>query len=135
MRMRVIGLNVGVSVATALVCWLLLVPWDLSTADSNGRALRQEGEPYAEILWALAIPVVLCAASIILRPGSGGARSLAVVGTWAFLLTWRTMVAHVVGANMWLAGLVVFTIPVSCAALGILFALCALCGRRPNQAP
>jgi hypothetical protein len=118
-------LHAAAGVAVSVVCWLVLVPWDLSTADADGRVRRDFEEPLAEIIVVLAIPVALCAASIRYTTRGCVARSVAVVGTWSVLLTWRSMVADVVGANMWLAGLAVVTIPASCVALAVLLTLCA----------
>ena len=108
---------VAAGIAACLALWLLLVPWDLSEVDSDGRIIAGGGDDTAPLQGAvLAILLVTSLLGVALVPRFGRIAGLSSFVSWASLWAWRASVARAAGANMWLAGFVVHVVPATVAA-------------------
>ena len=102
----------------SLGAWLLLVPWDLSEVDADGRSLEQGGDDYGGMIALVAGVVIAIAIGLLMAQQ---ARRLAVwfaVGglvTWATLFAWRAGVSETSGANMFMVPLLFAVIPLTVA--------------------
>jgi hypothetical protein len=107
-----------VGAAGSLGTWLLLVPWDLSEVDADGRSLEQGGDDYGGMIAFVAGVVIVIAVGLLVVPRT---RRLAVwfaVGglvTWATLFAWRAGVSETSGANMFMVPLLFAVIPLTIA--------------------
>lgn len=117
--------------ATAVLLWLLLLPWDLSEVDAQGRLRERGGDDYAGAIVAVAGIVVAIALILVLlrrtRPtaplfAAGG------LGAWAALFAWRAGTAETSGANLFMVPLLVVVIPL---AVTVPLALRRFTARRP----
>lgn len=110
--------------------WLVLIPWDLSEVDENDRIIAGGGDDVFGSWRAAALGagtfIMNAAAS---RGGLPTRRSVVLtvlVGSFWFL--WRTGTARTAGANLFIAGWLLFFLPaaVTIAAVG------SAAGRRPR---
>jgi hypothetical protein len=95
--------------ATAALLWLLLLPWDLSEVDAQGRMLERGGDDYGGAIAAVAsIVVALALILLLLRRARRAAAAFAAggLGAWAALFAWRAGTSETAGANMFLVPLV-----------------------------
>jgi len=91
-------------VVLAVVAWLVIVPWDLSTVDAAGNQIPGGGDRESGPRIALALAVILITALAVDRfRARANPVALAAAGsaTWALLFAWRAAVSRVGGANMW----------------------------------
>lgn len=81
--------------ATAALLWLLLLPWDLSEVDAQGRMLERGGDDYGGAIAAVvSIVVAFALILLLLRRGRAGTSETS-------------------GANMFMVPLVFMVIPVA----------------------
>lgn len=111
-RWRSISVRLGtvLGVGFAVVAWLGLAPWDLST---QGDELRSGDDSGAAIVAVgVAITVVALTLALVARTRALGA-PFAAGGLWCWtaLFAWRAGTAEVVGANMFLAPVMVMFVP------------------------
>ncbi|MER3462373.1 MAG: hypothetical protein C4342_05125 [Armatimonadota bacterium] len=102
--------GVGLSVAA----WLVLVPWDLSELDSQGRLRPDGGDSSAgSIIAVVALVggVGLIGALLTRRTRWPVALTCGGTGTWTVLFTWRAGTANTSGANMFMVSLVFLVVP------------------------
>jgi hypothetical protein len=100
-----------VAAVTALA-WFVLLPWDWSTVDAQGREI-DGGEPWTGI-FLVAVVSGLTVSTVVRRwPAAVLGAPLAGLATICVLYTWRASQARTHGANLWLAGLVGVILPLS----------------------
>jgi hypothetical protein len=91
------------AVPATVLCWVILVPWDLSSADSIGRAHHYEsswGDPAVRVFIAVGAIYLLALAAAIPGWVAPVPATIAASITWITLVTWRGFSAQVSGANM-----------------------------------
>jgi hypothetical protein len=96
--------------------WILLVPWDLSEVDSSGRPLANGGDDQGGSIGLVAVLLTGAGVLLALSPRTERAAPWFAAGgltAWAVLFAWRAGAAETVGANMFLAPLVVVVVPVA----------------------
>ena len=94
--------------------WLLLVPWDLSEVDRDGRILADGGDENAWTIGLVLALTLVIAFALALFPQQGTRATLFAFGgciAWALLFAWRVGTARTSGANLFLVPLVLFVIP------------------------
>lgn len=104
--------------AVSLAVWLLLVPWDLSEVDADGRMLEQGGDDHAAMIAAVAGVVIAIAIGLLAAPRARRSAVWFAVGglaVWAVLFAWRAGVAETSGANMFMVPLLFAVIPLTIA--------------------
>lgn len=104
-----------VGACLAALLWLVVVPWDLSTVDATGRVIPGRGQAANPEMTGVYLAVLAAGVLMALR---GGGRARSAVGLTAggmamyvLLFTWRTAVARVVGANLFIVPLVILVLP------------------------
>src|SRR2546423_996151 len=103
----------------AVGAWLLLVPWDLSELDPNGRPIPGGGGDHFAPRIALAFAVVVAVGLVLaVAIPSMSARRFTMWGgvAWALLFAWRAGASRVSGANLWPVSFVMFVVPAVVAA-------------------
>ena len=108
-----------------------LVPWDLSTADARGYRLPNGGPDTAHT--ALAIIAVIGGVNSLVSALIAWFRNIEALScmatgaiAWLWLFVWRFDAAHVVGANLWIAGFILFAIPIATAACVVITLIVAV---------
>lgn len=104
---------------TSLGLWLLLVPWDLSEIDADGRMLDRGGDDYAGAIALVAGVIIAIGIGLVVSPRTRPSAAWFVLGglvIWAVLFAWRSAVSEVAGANMFMLPLVFAVIPLTVLA-------------------
>jgi len=97
-------------VLVTVVGWLLLLPWDWSTVDANGRR-TDRGDVWSGLFF-LAVLIGLVIAIVVRRyPASILTAPLTAVAALSVLSSWRASQARVIGSNAWVFGLIGVVIP------------------------
>jgi hypothetical protein len=106
-------------VALAIGIWLLLVPWDLSEVDLQGRDIDGGAdENWERIAGVLAVIVLVGVLLALVRPWSGVVPlTVAGAASWAGLFAWRASVSRVSGANLWRVSFVMMVVPAALATV------------------
>jgi len=100
-----------VVVAATVVGWLVLLPWDWSTVDANGKATNRS-DPWGGLV-LLAVVIGLTVAAVVRRqPRAVLSAPLAGIAAMAVLYSWRASQARVTGGNAWFFGLIGVVIPI-----------------------
>jgi hypothetical protein len=102
--------------ATAVLLWLLLLPWDLSEVDAQGRLLERGGDDYAGAIAAVASIVLAIALILVLLRRTRLAAPAFVaggLGAWAALFAWRAGTSETSGANLFMVPLLIVVIPLA----------------------
>ncbi len=105
--------------AVALVSWLLLVPWDLSEVTEDGRIIEGGGDDSGLQIALVGVIVVALALVAVARASSRPLAAPVVAGglaAWTALFAWRAGAAETVGANMFMAPLVIVFVPATIVA-------------------
>jgi hypothetical protein len=105
--------------ALALISWLLLLPWDLSEVDADGRVLDQGGDDFGGMIAVVAGIVVTASVGILLARRARWASAWVAMGgmaVWATLFAWRAGTSETSGANMFMIPLLFVVIPLTVAA-------------------
>jgi len=99
-----------IMVLVTVVGWLLLLPWDWSTVDANGRR-TDRGDVWSGLFF-LAVLIGLAIAIVVRRyPASILTAPLTAVAAMSVLYSWRASQARVIGSNAWVFGLIGVVIP------------------------
>ena len=105
--------------SSAVIAWLLLVPWDLSEIDASGAVIEGGGDDNAAAIAAVAFVVVVLGLLLILgehtRPRAT-AFTFAGLTAWTLLFAWRAGSARVSGANLFIIPLIFAVIPTAVIA-------------------
>lgn len=129
--MRLIGWGVAGAVC-AVVAWLLLVPWDLSTVDESGELIAGGNERGAGGMIVVFLVIVALGLIVAFRGARATAVTLTASGTttWMILFAWRTAAARVIGANLFIVPLVVLVLPAAVIAPVVVLAAATVRQRR-----
>lgn len=123
-----------VGVAVSLGTWVLLVPWDLSEVDADGRLLQKGADDYGGMIALVAGVVIALSTGLLFAPRTRqSALGFAVGGlvTWAVLFAWRAGVSETSGANMFMIPLIFAVIPVTVVVPSVLWRLRSRLEERP----
>lgn len=118
----------------SLGTWLLLVPWDLSEVDPDGRMLEKGGDDYGGMIAVVAGVVIAIAVGLLFAPRTRRSAPWFAVGglvTWAVLFTWRAGGSETSGANMFMIPLIFAVIPVTTTVPFVLWRLTYRLEERP----
>lgn len=110
---------VAIGAVVALGAWLLLVPWDLSEIDADGRMLDRGGDDHAGMIALVAGVVIAIGIGLVVSPRTRPSATWFVLGglvMWTVLFAWRSAVSEVSGANMFMLPLVFAVIPLTIIA-------------------
>jgi predicted neutral ceramidase superfamily lipid hydrolase len=129
--MRLIGWGVAGAVC-AVVAWLLLVPWDLSTVDESGELIAGGNERGAGGMVVVFVVIVALGLIIAFRGARATSVTLTAAGTatWMSLFAWRTATARVIGANLFIVPLIVLVLPAAIIGPVVVLAVATVRQRR-----
>lgn len=96
-----------------VILWRLIVPWDLSEIDAEGRAIRGGGDDSWPLIAAVLAMILLSGALVgYIRSGPIAVNfTFAAAAVWVGLFAWRSSAARVAGANLWPVSFVMFILP------------------------
>jgi hypothetical protein len=100
--------------ASAVLAWLLVVPWDLSEVTEDGRPIEGGGDDSGLQIGLVGVVVVGLGLVAVARPSTRALAAMFVaggLGTWTVLFGWRAGVSETVGANMFMVPLVTVCLP------------------------
>ena len=101
---------------TALLAWLVLVPWDLSEVATDGRTIEGGGDDSGPQIALVGVVVVAIGLMAIARHATRGYAPTYVAGglaAWTSLFAWRAGTSETSGANMFMVPVVMAFIPLT----------------------